>query len=206
MPMGALFVTIGEVRCMSANSVTPGSPAVEVRARTSGTAARSRSSTAAAGEDTRRDDCGALCDRTFATRTTPRFQRRAAEHGADVEERLLRSPAAIVLAMAMAAAPEDRKPINDQAASCPSEPPPNTGTSPNATVPSAMLQNPAARSRSRTRPSTTKRTLARMATSAATTAIAVSKASRASGSAYVDVNESRTAATAPWRTRAGRRA
>ncbi len=63
-----------------------------------------------------------------------------------------------------------------------SEPPSRTGTSPNATVPSEMLQKPAASSRSSVRPSTRNRMLVSTQTNAATTATAVSKTSRASWS------------------------
>ena len=75
----------------------------------------------------------------------------------------------------------------------PSDPPPRTGTRPNATVPSAMLQKPAASRRSSVRPSTRKRTLVSTQTKVATTATAVSKASRASWSSYADFSESLTA-------------
>ena len=59
----------------------------------------------------------------------------------------------------MSPAPSSRAPTSCHAADARAIPPPNTGTRPNATVPSAMLQKPAARSRSSVRPSTRKRTL-----------------------------------------------
>src|SRR6185436_14807088 len=70
------------------------------------------------------------------------------------------------------------------------------GTSPEATVPSAMLQKPAASRRSSVRPSTRNRTLVSTQTNVATTATAVSNASRASWSSYADFSESLAAKSA----------
>jgi hypothetical protein len=60
--------------------------------------------------------------------------------------------------------------------------PPSTGTTENASVPAPATKKPAARSRSSTRPSTEKRTPARIATIVAASTTAVSSTRRPSGS------------------------
>ena len=81
---------------------------------------------------------------------------------------------------AISAAPRRRAPTSRHASGGASDPPPSTGTSPNATVPTAMLKKPAARSRSSFRPSTRNLMLVSTQTNVATTATTVSNASLAS--------------------------
>ena len=85
-------------------------------------------------------------------------------------------------ASAISVAARTREPIAAHASGAPWFEPPRTGATENASVPTPATQKPAASSRSSKRPSTEKRTPARIATIVAARTTAVSSTSRPSGS------------------------
>ncbi len=88
-------------------------------------------------------------------------------------------------ARAIRVAASTRAPSAAQASGAACGLPPSTGSTENASVPIPAVQNPAARSRSGTRPSTEKRIPVRIATIVAARTTVVSSTSRPSGSSYV---------------------